>query len=93
MSELEPSNVVGGCWDGHWIDAPDDQESVSIYRRSPARAWHRYRWNVSTQRWEYQDSRESVLKNLPESNSRSACCDNEKRNINGGCDNCGDPCL
>jgi hypothetical protein len=22
-----------------------------------------------------------------------ACCDNEKRNMNGGCDNCGDPCL
>jgi hypothetical protein len=22
-----------------------------------------------------------------------ACCDNERRNMNGGCDNCGDPCL
>lgn len=22
-----------------------------------------------------------------------ACCAAEKRNINGGCDNCGDPCL
>lgn len=22
-----------------------------------------------------------------------ACCENEKRNMNGGCDNCGDPCL
>lgn len=22
-----------------------------------------------------------------------ACCANEKRNMNGGCDNCGDPCL
>ena len=21
----------------------------------------------------------------------SSCCDNEKRNMNGGCDNCGDP--
>lgn len=21
------------------------------------------------------------------------CCENEKRNMNGGCDNCGDPCL
>lgn len=21
------------------------------------------------------------------------CCNNERRNINGGCDNCGDPCL
>lgn len=21
------------------------------------------------------------------------CCENENRNINGGCDNCGDPCL
>lgn len=22
-----------------------------------------------------------------------ACCDNERRNMNGGCDNCGDPCF
>lgn len=22
-----------------------------------------------------------------------ACCANEQRNMNGGCDNCGDPCL
>lgn len=22
-----------------------------------------------------------------------ACCENENRNINGGCDSCGDPCL
>lgn len=22
-----------------------------------------------------------------------SCCNNEKRNMNGGCDNCGDPCL
>ena len=22
-----------------------------------------------------------------------SCCSNEKRNMNGGCDNCGDPCL
>lgn len=21
------------------------------------------------------------------------CCENEKRNMRGGCDNCGDPCL
>ena len=21
------------------------------------------------------------------------CCPNEKRNMNGGCDSCGDPCL
>lgn len=21
------------------------------------------------------------------------CCDNQDRNFNGGCDNCGDPCL
>ena len=21
------------------------------------------------------------------------CCENESRNMNGGCDNCGDPCL
>jgi hypothetical protein len=25
--------------------------------------------------------------------SDDACCLNEKRNINGGCDSCGDPCL
>lgn len=23
----------------------------------------------------------------------NACCEDEQRNINGGCDNCGDPCL
>lgn len=22
-----------------------------------------------------------------------ACCENEDRNLNGGCDSCGDPCL
>lgn len=22
-----------------------------------------------------------------------SCCENERRNMNGGCDNCGDPCL
>lgn len=25
--------------------------------------------------------------------SPNACCENESRNINGGCDNCGAPCL
>jgi hypothetical protein len=24
---------------------------------------------------------------------KGACCDNERRNMNGGCDNCGDPCI
>ena len=24
---------------------------------------------------------------------KSPCCDNEKRNMQGGCDSCGDPCL
>lgn len=23
----------------------------------------------------------------------ASCCENERRNMNGGCDNCGDPCL
>lgn len=30
---------------------------------------------------------------LIEEVSEDACCINEKRNINGGCNNCGDPCL
>lgn len=93
MTEESPSNVVGGCYDGYWIDVPDDQEPLVIYRRSPARAWHRYQWNVSTQRWEYKDSQPSVLKNREEVSKPTPCCSNEKRNINGGCDNCGDPCL
>lgn len=25
--------------------------------------------------------------------AEGTCCDNEQRNINGGCDNCGDPAL
>lgn len=25
--------------------------------------------------------------------SGNSCCENESRNINGGCDNCGAPCL
>jgi len=29
----------------------------------------------------------------PKSAYTQPCCDNERRNMNGGCDNCGDPCL
>lgn len=29
----------------------------------------------------------------PNGNPIKPCCDNECRNINGGCDNCGAPCL
>jgi hypothetical protein len=41
---------------------------------------------ISTHNWMMK----AVVKN---SLHKDACCDNEKRNIRGGCDTCGDPCL
>ena len=29
--------------------------------------------------------------NFDKADGNSRCCNNEKRNMNGGCDNCGDP--
>ncbi len=42
----------------------------------------------------FKDAPKNVV--LPKEFKRKpagACCNNERRNMNGGCDNCGDPCL
>ena len=42
----------------------------------------------------YNDNlREPVERDLCKEKDPDACCDNEDRNMNGGCNNCGDPCL
>lgn len=33
-----------------------------------------------------------ILAKLEREHRHCSCCDNEKRNMDGGCDNCGDPC-
>ena len=36
---------------------------------------------------------DAISAHLASCTPEGACCRNEKRNINGGCDNCGDPAL
>ena len=46
--------------------------------------------------WRVEDSwltDELVDARVTKCTSHVPCCDNEHRNMNGGCDNCGDPCL
>jgi aspartokinase-like uncharacterized kinase len=36
---------------------------------------------------------DDISAHLASCTPEGACCWNEQRNINGGCDNCGDPCI
>jgi hypothetical protein len=38
------------------------------------------------------ESGKPSVQNIPKTRA-GACCDNEKRSLAGGCENCGDPCL
>lgn len=41
----------------------------------------------------YDNAMKLFDKHMPWLTVPNSCCENESRNINGGCDNCGAPCL
>lgn len=50
--------------------------------------------NGNVAEWgEFEDPTDAALAPSAQPEPTNACCDNEKRNMNGGCDSCGDPSL
>lgn len=48
--------------------------------------------NDKGQRFPVHNVKVAWVEEVIEKTERSTCCKNERRNWNGGCDNCGDPC-
>jgi len=75
-----------------WVALNHSDGSKFVFRYAFRREFHDF-VGVFTEHHGHYVFHKEDLEDIRDNKSTGDCCENEDRDMNGGCKNCGDPCL
>lgn len=84
---LSLKHALGHTGAGVVVSSGEGDGSYDVY----VKYYLDYNWPRPQRR--ISEMRVVFMDEYDDDEDEGSCCENEQRNMNGGCDNCGDPCL